>query len=51
VVHLERIATPDGVLPAPLDPPPAGVEARPEAASEAMFDPAESARLDAEAVA
>jgi hypothetical protein len=51
VVHLERIATPDGVLPAPLDPPPAGVEAQSEAESEAMFDPAESARLDTEAVA
>lgn len=38
VVHLERIATPDGVLPAPLDDaPPADVEAPPEAPSEPMF--------------
>jgi hypothetical protein len=39
VVHLERIATPDGVLPAPLDSaPPAEAEERPEAPSTPMFE-------------
>jgi hypothetical protein len=42
VVHAERIQTPDGILPAPGGPVEAPTEALP-------WDPAESARLDAEA--
>ena len=46
VVHLERIATPDGVLPAP-QPPAGNEEPRPEAPSQPMFDDAEQAAIDA----